>query len=119
MAILVNPTHGTHQAQKRLATAIRGHKLPKDKRDEMVRQFMLLIRCNRSAPRVEAALSGRLPARAARVAMTRAMEEALLFPVARGHAQGAANIMSVNAQDKHTERNTSRRSSYGLRPSAG
>jgi V/A-type H+-transporting ATPase subunit D len=43
----INPTRmELSRLKKRLATAtaVRGHKLLKDKRDEMVRQFMLYIR---------------------------------------------------------------------------
>jgi len=86
--------------KKRLATAIRGHKLLKDKRDEMVRQFMMLIRRNRELRlEVEAALGEALSGFVlARVAMTReAMEEALLFPVREVTLKvSKANIMSVN-----------------------
>mgnify|MGYP000874499836 FL=1 len=102
MAILrVNPTRmELTRLKKRLATAIRGHKLLKDKRDEMVRQFMLLIRRNRELRlEVEAALSEALAGFVlARVAMTReAMEEALLFPVREVTLKvSKANIMSVN-----------------------
>lgn len=48
MAILqVNPTRmELTRLKKRLVTATRGHKLLKDKRDEMVRQFIALIRRN-------------------------------------------------------------------------
>lgn len=47
MATTVNPTRmELTRLKKRLATAVRGHKLLKDKRDEMVRQFMLYIRRN-------------------------------------------------------------------------
>jgi len=42
-----NPTRMELTAQKRkLITAIRGHKLLKDKRDELMRQFLILIREN-------------------------------------------------------------------------
>jgi len=86
--------------KRRLVTAIRGHKLLKDKRDEMVRQFMLLIRRNRELRiEVEAALGEALSGFVlARVAMTReAMEEALLFPVREVTLKvSKANIMSVN-----------------------
>ena len=45
----INPTRmELTRLKKRLATATRGHKLLKDKRDEMVRQFMLYIRRNHS-----------------------------------------------------------------------
>jgi len=49
MAILrVNPTRMELTRLKRqLATAERGHKLLKDKQDEMIRQFMELIKKNR------------------------------------------------------------------------
>ena len=44
----VNPTRMELTRLKReLATAKRGHKLLKDKQDEMVRQFMNLIKQNR------------------------------------------------------------------------
>ena len=43
----VNPTRMELTRQKKkLVTAIKGHKLLKDKRDELVRQFMVLIREN-------------------------------------------------------------------------
>jgi V/A-type H+-transporting ATPase subunit D len=45
----VNPTRMELTSQKRkLATAMRGHKLLKDKRDELMRQFLILIRENMS-----------------------------------------------------------------------
>jgi V/A-type H+-transporting ATPase subunit D len=102
MAILrVNPTRmELTRLKRRLVTATRGHKLLKDKRDEMVRQFMLLIRRNRELRlEVEAALSEALAGFVlARVAMTReAMDEALLFPVREVALKvSRANIMSVN-----------------------
>ncbi len=102
MAILrVNPTRmELTRLKKRLVTASRGHKLLKDKRDEMVRQFMLLIRRNRELRlTVEAALEKALAGFVlARVAMSReTMDEALLFPVREVELSvSRANIMSVD-----------------------
>ena len=47
--INVNPTRmELTKLKKQLATSVRGHKLHKDKQDEMVRQYMLLIKKNRA-----------------------------------------------------------------------
>ncbi len=102
MAVLrVNPTRmELTKLKKRLVTATRGHKLLKDKRDEMVRQFMLLIRRNKALrEEVEAALSAALAGFVlARVAMSReTMDEALMYPVREVELSiGRANIMSVD-----------------------
>lgn len=49
MAVMnVNPTRmELSRLKKRLVTAVRGHKLLKDKRDELMRQFLILIRENK------------------------------------------------------------------------
>ncbi len=102
MALMrVNPTRmELTKLKKRLVVATRGHKLLKDKRDEMVRQFMLLIRRNRALrEEVEAALSAALAGFVlARVAMSKeTMDEALLYPVREVELQvSRANIMSVD-----------------------
>ena len=102
MAVLrVNPTRmELTKLKKRLVTATRGHKLLKDKRDEMVRQFMLLIRRNKTLrEEVEAALSAALSGFVlARVAMSKeTMDEALMYPVREVELTiGRANIMSVD-----------------------
>ncbi len=100
MAIRVNPTRmELSRLKKRLKTAVRGHKLLKDKQDEMARQFMAHIRRNRELrEQVEAALSGAM--REFSVAAARmgeeAVAEALLVPARPSSVRaGVKNIMSV------------------------
>ena len=97
----VNPTRmELSRLKRRLKTAVRGHKILKDKRDEMARQFMILIRENRrlrmeAEPMIEQALESFLKAR---LAMSpEEMEEALLVPVAKVEVEtGKKNIMSID-----------------------
>ena len=102
MAILrINPTRmELTKLKKRLVVASRGHKLLKDKRDEMVRQFLILIRKNQTLRQeVEDALSSALSGFVlARVAMTKdALDEALLFPVREVEISvSKRNIMNVD-----------------------
>lgn len=101
MAILrVNPTRmELTRLKRRLVVAARGHKLLKDKRDEMVRRFMLLIKRNRQLRQeVETALSSALGGFVlARIAMPKeSFEEALMFPVREVELSiSRQNIMSV------------------------
>ena len=55
----VNPTRmELTRLKKKLATAIRGHKLLKDKRDELMRQFLDLVRENKALrEKVEAGIA--------------------------------------------------------------
>jgi V/A-type H+-transporting ATPase subunit D len=96
----VNPTRMELTRQKRkLLTATRGHKLLKDKRDELMRQFLELVRVNKQLrENVEAAL-----ARAAEnFALARAiMKDAVLDTALLAPSQevtleaGEKNVMSV------------------------
>ena len=96
----VNPTRmELTRLKKRLVTAKRGHKLLKDKRDEMVRRFILMVRKNRILRlEVEKQLSGALGefALACASMLPEAMEAALLYPARRARLTvGQQNIMSV------------------------
>jgi len=101
MATNVNPTRmELTRLKKRLTTAVRGHKLLKDKRDEMVRQFMLHIRRNYDLRlEVEKALqevSRRFGLAKAQMGALR-VSEALLYPArAAVFEVGVHNVMSVD-----------------------
>ncbi len=85
--------------KRRLQTAARGHKLLKDKRDEMVRRFVEIIRRNKHLrEQVEQKLAeamGRFSV--ARADMGNAgVTEALIYPVREARVKtGLRNIMSV------------------------
>ena len=97
----INPTRMELTRLKgRLKTAIRGHKLLKDKRDELMKQFLEVVRKNRVLRRrVEEGLQS------ANAAMTAAsavmgpemLEQALLYPKSKVELEvGFRNIMSVD-----------------------
>lgn len=96
----INPTRMELQnLKRRLKTASRGHKLLKDKRDEMVRRFVLLVRENMTLRRE---VEGELAAAMRRFAAARAgmgsaaMYEALMCPVREATVQtDLKNVMSV------------------------
>ncbi len=97
----VNPTRmELTRIKKRLVTATRGHKLLKDKRDEMVRQFILIIRENYTLRQeVEQELSEALKnfAMARAVMDPQALEEAVLYPARQAQLElGTKNILSVH-----------------------
>ncbi|NLN97896.1 MAG: V-type ATP synthase subunit D [Eubacteriaceae bacterium] len=101
MAARVNPTRmELTRLNKRLKMAVRGHKLLKDKRDEMVRRFMLLVRRNRTVrTQVEEILEKNMVQFA--VAGARMGEEnvreALMYPAQSVELElGRQNIMSVD-----------------------
>jgi len=116
MAVRVNPTRmELTRLKKRLVTAVRGHKLLKDKRDEMVRQFMIHIRKNHALRlEVEKAVSdvsAKFSVAKAQMGALR-VSEALLYPArAAVYEVGEHNVMSVDVptirytgqQDKATD----------------
>ena len=120
VALRVNPTRmELTRIKRRLVTANRGHKLLKDKRDEMVRQFILLIRENyRLRQEVEAELTIAL----GNFAMSRAvtepelMEEALLCPARSiGVELGIRSVLSVRVPTLKTQESDDQTTlSYGL-----
>jgi len=103
MAILnVNPTRMELRGLKnRLSTAVRGHKLLKDKSDETIRQFMGFIRENkrlRDELENEVTLSLRSFLLASAVNSPEVIEEAVAIPSRSVTLKcGVRNIMSVSA----------------------
>ncbi len=101
MAGTINPTRMELTRLKgRLKTAIRGHKLLKDKRDELMKQFLEVVRENRSLrKRVE---DGLMKAHgsftvAAALMSPEMLEQALLYPKQAVELDMTfQNIMSVN-----------------------
>ncbi len=104
MEIRVNPTRmELNRLKKRLTMAKRGHKLLKDKRDELIRQFIILIRKNKELrEEAERALTGAF----ARFLLARAvmpiesLESALMWPTRKLSLEVTRkNIMSVYAPE--------------------
>lgn len=100
MAKYINPTRmEMTRLKKRLKTAARGHKLLKDKRDEMVRRFVEIIKLNKQLrDQVEQELSeamGRFSVARADMGNA-AVSEALLYPIRKAQVKtGLRNVMSV------------------------
>ena len=101
MAILnVNPTRmELTKPKKRLATSTRSHKLLKDKQDELMRQFINLIKYNNTLRKeVEAELEGSLKdfVMARAVMSSEFLEEAIACPKEHITVEvGEKNVMSV------------------------
>ena len=96
----VNPTRmELRRLKTRLKTATRGHKLLKDKSDEMIRQLMVYVRENkRLREEIEAELSSALKgftlARA--VSSNAVIEEAVMMPATKAEISlSSDNVMSV------------------------
>lgn len=102
MAVMnVNPTRmQLTRLKKQLNTALRGHKLLKDKRDELMRRFLDLIRETKELrERVEAGLNdaNRHFVLASAVMDSAALDAALLAPKQEVYLTAEAkNVMSVN-----------------------
>lgn len=99
--INVNPTRmELGKLKKRLLTARKGHKLLKDKRDEMVKQFLEIVKSNRRLRKeVESELSSvqNSYAMAAALMPSQALEEAVVFATSKiDLTVSTRNIMSVN-----------------------
>ena len=96
----VNPTRmELSKLKKRLATATRGHKLLKDKQDELMRQFINLIKYNNQLrDEVEKELGSSLKdfVMARAVMSSEFLEEAIAYPKEEIEVEvGNKNIMSV------------------------
>ena len=96
----VNPTRmELSKLKKKLASARRGHKLLKDKRDELMRQFMNLIKENRQLrAEVEAAIkeANKYMAVAGSVMQREVLETALMLPKQEVELEvSEKNVMSV------------------------
>ena len=92
-----------NQLKGRLKTARRGHKLLKDKRDELMRQFMDIIRKNMELRvRVEEGLTSAFSAQqvASSIMSPEMLEQALLYPRQSVDLKiNYRNIMSVNVPE--------------------
>ena len=103
-AINVNPTRQELTKLKtRLKTSVRGHKLLKDKRDELMKQFMDVVRENRALrAKVEEGLMrahGSFTVASA-IMSSEAMQQALLYPKQSVELNMTfQNIMSVNVPE--------------------
>lgn len=106
--LAVNPTRmELRRLKTRLSTATRGHKLLKDKSDEMIRRFMELVRVNKALREeiegeVGDALRSFMLARA--VSASEDIEQALSMPkVQASLTVGTKNIMGVDVPDVKIE----------------
>ena len=117
----VNPTRmELSRLKKKLTSARRGHKLLKDKRDELMRQFMIMIKENRKLrSEVEEAVreADRHMAVAGCVMQRAVIDTALMLPRQEVElAVGEKNVMSVNIpvfDPKYRTDDTSDIYSYG------
>lgn len=104
----VNPTRMELKKMKiRYANARRGHKLLKDKRDGLMKQFLETVRQNKELrEKVEASLSGVYDslAIAGAVSGPRVLEESLMLPKKQGKLDvRTRNVMSVTVPEFELE----------------
>ena len=107
----VNPTRmELSKLKKKLVSAQRGHKLLKDKRDELMRQFMDIVRLNRQLrEKVDAGLAkaNKSFAVASAIMSPEALEQALMYPSQSVELDmKLKNIMSVNVPEYTFETQT-------------
>ena len=122
----INPTRMELTRLKgRLKTAVRGHKLLKDKRDEMMKQFLDIVRRNRALrKKVEEGLQRANDAFtvASAVMGPEMLEQALLYPKAGVELDVSfRNVMSVNVPvyDFHTTGDGAEIYPYGFAQTSG
>lgn len=123
MAVMnVNPTRmELTRLKKQLTTAIKGHKLLKDKRDELMRQFLDIVK---EAKQLRADFEKALNSvnadflTASSVMSAESLDTALLYPKQEVYLEtGIRNIMSVDIPVYKTETRTSQKTdifSYGF-----
>ena len=105
-AVNVNPTRQElTRLKNRLRTSVRGHKLLKDKRDELMKQFLEVVRENRALrTKVESALmQGHASFTVASALMsTEMLQQSLLYPKQSVElTMDFKNVMSVNVPEYH------------------
>ncbi len=115
-----------NQLKGRLKTARRGHKLLKDKRDELMRQFMDVVRRNKELrTKVEQGLTAAFASQqvASAIMSPEMMEQALLYPRQSVELDlSYKNIMSVNVPRYHFQTKNSDPSEifpYGFAQTSG
>lgn len=113
MAIMnVNPTRmQLTKLKKQLATAVRGHKMLKDKRDELMRRFIDLVQENkRLRDKVEQELQecNSHFVNASAVMSKQALDASLMSPKQQVSVEvGSKNVMSVNIPELSSSTRTS------------
>ncbi|MBO3441856.1 V-type ATP synthase subunit D [Clostridium botulinum] len=105
----VNPTRmELTKLKKRLTTAVRGHKLLKDKQDELMRRFIDLIKYNnelRKSVEVELGNSLKDFVMARALMSSEVLEEAIMYPKEKiSVSVRTKNIMSVNVPEMKFKR---------------